>query len=246
MKTIGIIPSRLQSSRLPEKALADIGGLPMVVHVFKRARMAKSLDEVYVATDSQQIFNVVTEHGGKAVMTSDKHKTGTDRIAEVAAGLDAEIIVNIQGDEPLLDPAHIDQVVAPLQKEKEVMIAVLVTPYTKKNSASDIKAVLDLQDNILYCSRHDLPSDARTPVEVMWKMAFIVPFRRSFLLQYAAWAQTPLERIEFNEYLRVLEHGHKIRAVKVDQARISVDTPEDLAEIRRLFEHDALKEKYMK
>ncbi len=245
MKAVGIIPSRLKSSRLPNKALIDIGGLPMVVHVFKRAQLASLLDDVFVATDSSQIYDVVVNHGGKAIMTSASHQTGTDRIAEAAKNIDADIVVNIQGDEPLLYPEHIDKALEPLIEDESVQVSVLVTPYKKRNSPADLKAVLDLNDNILYCSRNDLPSDARTPIDTMWKMSFIVPFRKNFLLKYASWPQTPLEEVEFNEYLRILEHGYKIRAVKVDGAHISVDIPEDLVEVRRLMEADRVKYRYI-
>ena len=245
MKIIGVIPSRLQSSRLSQKPLVDIEGLPMVVHVLKRAQLSRTLDEVYVATDSEEIYELIEAHNGKAMMTSSQHRTGSDRIAEAAGKIEADIIVNIQGDEPLLEPGHIDRVVEPFKKDPDLQIAVVVTPYTKKNSPSVIKAVLDLNDHILYCSRDDLPSAARCPVETMWKMSFIVPFRKDFLLKYAAWEQTPLEKIEFNEYLRVLEHGYKIKAVRVAHAEISVDTPEDLAIVREKMKADPIRQKYM-
>ncbi len=244
MSVVGIIPSRLASSRLPQKALIDIEGLPMVVHVFKRAQMAKSLDRVIVATDSQEIFDVVTAHGGEAKMTSSDHQTGTDRIAEVAARLDAEIIVNIQGDEPLLNPDHIDAAVQPLLDDKTVNVSVLVTPYNCKNHPSDIKAVLSLNNDILYCSRTDLPSDSRTEVNTMWKICFMVPFRREFLLKYASLKQTPLEKIEFNEYLRILENGYRMRAVPVENAVISVDNQEDLEVVRELMKKDPIISRY--
>jgi len=246
MKVVGIIPARLQSSRLPEKAIVDIEGLPMVVHTFKRAQLSSILDEVYVATDSQEIYDIVESHGGKAIMTSVDHQTGSDRLAEAAQTIEADIIVNIQGDEPLLDPEHIDKVVEPLLEDEELQIAVLVTPYKEKNSGADIKAVLDLNGNILYCSRTDLPSDARTDVDVMWRMSFIVPFRKDFHLKYTSWDPTPLEKIEYNEYLRVLEHGYSIRAVPVDNACISVDTPEDLIKVREIMKTDKIKKKYIK
>jgi 3-deoxy-manno-octulosonate cytidylyltransferase (CMP-KDO synthetase) len=244
MKIVGIIPSRLTSSRLPEKALIDIHGLPMVVHVLKRAQMAPTLDRVIVATDSDRIRKTVLAHGGEAIITSTDHQTGTDRIAEVVRNLEADIVVNIQGDEPLLNPAHIDAAVQPLIEDDQVNVAVLVTPYHKKKSPSDIKAVLDLKGDILYCSRTDLPSDARREPTRMWKMCFIVPFRRDFLLRYAALEQTPLEKIEYNEYLRILEHGHRIRTVPVEHADISVDTTEDLKEVRQLMKNDQLRQKY--
>lgn len=244
MKVIGMIPARLQSSRLPEKALIDICGLPMVVHTCKRAQMAKSLDDVYLVTDSDRIKAVGEKYGIKVIMTGTHHRTGSDRLAEACQYVDCDIIVNVQGDEPLVNPAHIDAIVRPLIEDPAVKISVGVTPYSKKNSPSDIKAVLDLEDNILYCSRTDLPSDARSPVPVMWKMCFIVPFRKEFLLQYASWEPTPLETIEFNEYLRVLEHGFKIRAVKIEGAKISVDTPEDLEIVRSLMKEDKLRPVY--
>ncbi|MBT7290304.1 MAG: 3-deoxy-manno-octulosonate cytidylyltransferase, partial [Chloroflexi bacterium] len=202
-------------------------------------------DEVYVATDNELIRQTVESYGGKVIMTGTRHQTGSDRIAEACRSIECDIVVNIQGDEPLVDPDHIDAIVMPLVKDPDIQISVGVTPYHKKNSASDIKAVLDLNDFILYCSRTDLPSDARTPVTEMLKMCFVVPFRKEFLLKYTSWEPTPLETIEYNEYLRVLEHGVKIKAVRIDDARISVDTPDDLKEVRRLMQKDHLKQKYI-
>lgn len=145
----------------------------------------------------------------------------------------------------MVDPEHIDAIVTPLLNEPACQIAVGVTPFTKKNSFSDIKAVLDLRGDIMYCSRNDLPSDSRTPVNEMLKMCFIVPFRKEFLLRYAAWAPTPLETIEYNEYLRILEHGVKMRAVRVGDAKISVDTPADLEEVLQLIQADQIRFRYM-
>ena len=245
MKVVGMIPARLQSSRLPEKALISIAGPPMVIHTCKRAQLAKSLNEVYLVTDSEVIKQAGESYGIKVIMTGTHHQTGSDRLAEACQCVDCDIVVNIQGDEPLVNPDHIDAIVEPLLHDPSLQIAVGVTPYKKKNSASDIKAVLDLDGNIMYCSRTDLPSDARTTVEELLKMVFIVPFRKNFLLRYTSWDPTPLEQIEYNEYLRVLEHGVKIRAVKVDGAKISVDTPEDLEEVRQLMLEDKLRFKYM-
>jgi len=245
MKVVGMIPARLQSSRLPEKALIDIEGLPMVIHTCKRAQLAKSLDEVYLVTDNEKIRQAGESNSIRVIMTGTHHKSGSDRLAEACTYVDCGIVVNVQGDEPLVDPEHIDAIVEPLLNDSEVMISVGVTPYSKKNSLSDIKAVLDLDGNIMYCSRTDLPSDARTPVEKMLKMCFIVPFRKEFLLQYSKWEPTPLETIEYNEYLRVLEHGVKMRAVMIDGAKISVDTGEDLAIVRELMKHDTIKQRYM-
>ena len=244
IRVVGMLPARLRSSRLPEKALVDIDGLPMFVHTCKRAQLAESLDDVYLATDSEKIKEIAETYDIKVVMTGPHHKTGSDRLAEACQGVDCEIVVNIQADEPLVRPEHIDSIVKPLLEDKTLQIAVGITPYTKKGSDSDIKAVLDLEDNIMYCSRNNLPSDVRTTVDVMLKMCFIVPFRKEFLIQFASWTSTPLETIEYNEYLRVLEHGVKIRAVRIGNAKISVDTPDDLEEVRRLMKSDDLKAKY--
>ena len=245
MRVVGMLPARLRSSRLPEKALVDIEGLPMFVHTCKRAQLAKSLDDVYLATDSEKIKNIAESYDIKVLMTGSHHKTGSDRLAEACQYVNCEIVVNIQADEPLVKPEHIDSIVKPLLEDRNLQISVGVTPYTKKGSDSDIKAVLDLENNIMYCSRNDLPSDVRTAVEVMLKMCFIVPFRKEFLIQYASWPSTPLENVEYNEYLRVLEHGVKIRAVKIEDAKISVDTPDDLEEVRRLMKSDEIKTRYI-
>ena len=245
IRVVGMLPARLRSSRLPEKALVDIEGLPMFVHTCKRVQLAESLDDVYLATDSEKIKEIAETYDIKVVMTGPHHKTGSDRLAEACQGVDCEIVVNVQADEPLVKPEHIDAIVKPLLEDRELQISVGVTPYKNKENDSDIKAVLDLEDNIMYCSRNDLPSDVRTTVDVMLKMCFIVPFRKEFLIKFASWPSTPLENIEYNEYLRVLEHGVKIRAVKIEDAKISVDTPDDLEEVRRLMKTDDLKAEYI-
>ena len=246
MKVVGIIPARLKSTRLADKALIDIEGLPMVVHVLKRAELSSALDQVYVATDSVEIRAAVESNGGRVIWTSSHHQTGTDRIAEAAKDMNAQVIVNVQGDEPLLDPEHISQVVQPLLDDPDLQVSALVTPYSVKNSPSDIKAVLDIHNNIMYCSRADIPGDARRPVETMWKMSFIIPMRKEFLLQFTAWGPSPNEKIEFIEHLRIVEHGVKFRAVPVDCAHISVDTPEDLDKVRELMKEDVIKNRYLK
>ena len=227
-KVVAIIPSRLESSRLPRKALVDILGMPMIVHVFKRCLFAKKLDEVYVATDSIEIKEVVESFGGRVIMTSSEHQTGTDRIAEAAQTIEADIIVNVQGDEALVNPQYIDKVVSALQESPQTNVAILVNPFNKRNSPSDIKVVLNENNEIMYLSRADIPSDARVENPTLLKAYHIVPFRKDFLLQYSKWGKSKLEQIEFNEYLRILEKGYTIKAVHVDSDSISVDTAEDL------------------
>lgn len=243
-KVVALIPARLESSRLPRKALVDIQGLPMIVHVLKRCQRAKSLDEVVVATDSPEIRTAVERAGGRVIMTRSDHQTGSDRIAEAAAGLDCAIVVNIQGDEALVKPEHVDAAVRGLQADPEAGIALLVNPFRKYASPSDIKVVLDERGYVMYLSRADIPSGARTPEPPMLKAYHVVPFRKAFLLEYASWPKGRLEQIEFNEYLRILEKGRRIRAVQVDSSAVSVDTPADLEFVRAAMAEDALFKDY--
>lgn len=237
-KAIAILPARLESSRLPRKALKDICGLPMIVHVFKRCLLSKKLDEVYVATDSFEIKEVVEKYGGKVIMTSSKHETGTDRIAEAALELDAEIIVNIQGDEALVDPKYIDRVTNELIENPDINVGILVNSFSKKDSPSDIKVVLNKNNDVMYLSRSDIPSGSRQNNPPMLKAYHIVPFRKKFLLEYAQMNRGSLEKIEFNEYVRILENGERIRAVYVESDAVSVDTPEDLQYVREVMPYD--------
>ena len=232
MKTVGIIPTRLESSRLPRKALLDICGLPMIVHVLKRTSFSKLLDDVYVATDSNEISDIVQENNGKVIMTGQHHNNGTERIAEAAEKIDAEIVVNIQGDEALVNPNHIDQAVKILLDDEKVNVGLLVNKYYKKGIHSDIKAVLDNDNNVLYLSRNDIPSVSRKKDFPKLKAYHIVPFRKEFLIKYSKWEKSYLEKIEFNEYLRILERGYKIKAKEVESDAISVDTSSDLEYVR--------------
>jgi len=237
-KVIAILPARLESSRLPRKALKDICGLPMIVHVFKRCLLSKKLDEVYVATDSFEIKEVVEKYGGKVIMTSSKHETGTDRIAEAALELDAEIIVNIQGDEALVNPKYIDRVTNELIENPDINVGILVNSFSTKDSPSDIKVVLNKNNDVMYLSRSDIPSGSRLNNPPMLKAYHIVPFRKKFLLEYAQMDRGSLEKIEFNEYVRILENGERIRAVYVESDAVSVDTPENLQYVREVMPHD--------
>ncbi len=231
-KSVAIIPARLESSRLPRKALAEICGMPMIVHVYKRCLLAETLDDVYVATDSKEIKDNVERHGGKVIMTSPDHQTGTDRLAEAARYLDAEIIVNVQGDEALVNPQFIDKVVNTMWDNPDINVGILVNPYSKRNSPSDIKVILNNHNDVMYFSRADIPSSARFENPPMLKAYHIVPFRKEFLLQYAQWDKGVLEQIEFHELLRILERGYRIRAVHVESDAISVDTASDLEYVR--------------
>jgi len=246
MNAVGIIPVRLESSRLPNKAILDIGGLPMFVHTCKRALLTKTLDEVFLATDNTKIAEIANKHNIKVIMTDTTHKNSTERIAEACETIDCDIIVNIQGDEPLLYPDHVDKIVAPMLTDSKVQVSIGITRFSKKDSTSDIKAVLDLNGDILYCSRNDIPCHYNENIPEYWKLVFIVPHRKKWIQKYLVWKPTPLEVLENNHFLRLIEHGVKIKAVGVNDAKISVDTQEDLNEVRALMEIDKLKNNYLK
>jgi 3-deoxy-manno-octulosonate cytidylyltransferase (CMP-KDO synthetase) len=212
----------------------------MILHVLHRAKLSDALNEVYVATDSDEIRCVVESHGGKVIMTSAEHQTGSDRLAEAVQDIPCDIVVNIQGDEALLDPAHVSAAVSALLGAPECQAGLLVTPFARTHSPSDIKVVLNCRDEVMYLSRQDIPSDARTPGREMLKAYHVVPFRRAFLLEYTRLPKTPLETIEFNEYLRILEHGHRIKAARVVSECISVDTPADLDIVRGRMPSDPI------
>jgi 3-deoxy-manno-octulosonate cytidylyltransferase (CMP-KDO synthetase) len=243
MRIVGMIPVRMESTRLPRKAVRDICGLPMIVHTLKRTMLAKELDDVYVVTDSVEIKELIESHGGKVIMTSSHHQTGSDRLAEACQNIEANIVVNIQGDEALVNPKHIDQSIQGLINS-DAQVSILLTEYSKRDSAGDIKAVVNLKNEIMYLSRDDLPSNARTEVFSMLKAYHVVSFRKDFLIKYASLEQTPLEKIEYNEYLRILENGYKIQGVMVDSDSVSVDTKDDLDYVTEKMKNDKIYQKY--
>lgn len=234
MKAIGIIPARYASSRLPGKPLVDIAGHTMIEHVYRRTEQAASLDRVLVATDDARIFEAVRAFGGQVVMTSPDHPSGTDRIAEAAWHLDAEIVVNVQGDEPLLDPAEIDAVVRPLRADPALVMSTLATPLADPSDPNVVKVVFDRDGRALYFSRWPIPY-YRTGEGEHFKHIGLYGYRKEFLLRYASLEPTPLERAEALEQLRVLEHGYAIHVSISEHDAISVDTPEDLERVRQLF-----------
>lgn len=244
MNAIGIIPVRLESTRLPQKAILDICGLPMFVHTYKRAKLTKTLDQIYLATDSKIIENIAKRHNIKTIMTSKKHKNSSERIAEACKNLNYDIIVNIQGDEPLLQPAHVDKIVEPILKDSSIKVSIGITKFKKKASPSDLKAVIDLDHNLLYSSRNDIPFNYKSDFNFFWKLVFIVPHRKKYIMKYLEWEPSPLEIIEDNHFLRILENGIKIKCIEVESAEISVDTKEDLEEVRLLMAKDNIIKQY--
>ena len=239
LRIVAIIPARYDSSRFPGKALADLCGRPMIAHVYERARMARGVTDVIVATDDPRIADAVAAFGGTVRMTGAAHRTGTDRIAEVARELDCDIIVNPQGDEPLLDPRMIEDVIRPLIDDPSVSMTTLRRPITDPADYSNphvVKVTVDARGDALYFSRAGIPAagapGAGPGLPPSHAHVGLYAFRREFLLHYAALPQTPLERVESLEQLRALEHGYRIRTVATPHATVGVDTPEDLERAR--------------
>ncbi|MCI6159519.1 MAG: 3-deoxy-manno-octulosonate cytidylyltransferase [Selenomonadaceae bacterium] len=239
MKVLCVIPARYASTRLPGKPLKDIAGKPMVVRVYERASKAKRVSETLVATDDQRIYDAVLAHGGKAQMTRADHPTGTDRLAEVVASRpDADLIVNVQGDEPLIDPGLIDQLAVCFEQDSDLQMATVKTEISdaaEQKNPNNVKVVTDQDGYALYFSRSLLPYPRHdgTPV---YKHIGIYAYRRDFLLQYAKMPETPLEHAESLEQLRALENGYRIKVVETSSKFVGVDTEEDLEKVRAIYE----------
>jgi 3-deoxy-manno-octulosonate cytidylyltransferase (CMP-KDO synthetase) len=235
MKAVGIIPARFASTRLPGKPLADLGGKPVIQHTYERASQA--LDLVIVATDDHRILDAVAGFGGRGQMTRPDHACGSERVAEVAAGLQVDVVVNIQGDEPFIEPGMIRQALAPFMQEPSVVVTTLSRVIVDEEvlaSPGTVKVVSDCQGNALYFSRSLVPHP-RHPECCTWREHVgLYAYRRAFLLQFVQWAATPLEQAESLEQLRILENGYPIRVVETDLGAGApcIDTPEDLARAR--------------
>jgi 3-deoxy-manno-octulosonate cytidylyltransferase (CMP-KDO synthetase) len=234
---IAVIPARYDSSRLPGKALAEIGGVPMIVRVWRQVRQARSLDRVIVATDDARIAHAVRAAGGEAEMTASSHQSGTDRIAEVAGRIEAEIYLNVQGDQPFIAPTDLDALVAPMREEPALAMATLATPITDREewyNPNKVKVVCDARGDAIYFSRSPIPfaRDGGVPT-VARRHIGVYGYRRDFLLRFAALEPGVLEHIEKLEQLRALERGYRIRVVASLAPSLEVDTPEDLVRAKR-------------
>ena len=241
MKIVGIIPARYGSTRLAGKPLKDICGKPMIQHVYEAAQGARFLDEVYVATDDQRIVDAVAHFGGNVCMTSPDHKTGTDRIAEVAATLAADIVVNLQGDEPLVNPAMIDEVIQPFIDEPELPMSTLCVPILDEAALDDpnvVKVVFDQRGNALYFSRSLIPYPRKRENFTAYEHLGLYAYRKDFLMTYIRLPQSRLEINESLEQLRVLEAGYRLKVVVSAHpyAGVSVDTQEDLERVRQIVQ----------
>lgn len=248
VRVLGVVPARYASTRYPAKIIAPLLGKPLVMHAYERARRATLLDEVLIATDDPRVVDAVRPFGANVAMTHPHHPSGTDRIAEVAATSSAEIFVNIQGDEALIDPKTIDDAVRPLLDDPNLMMSTArrrITELERVRDPNVVKVVCDIEGNALYFSRSPIPyirdaADAEAATQVYWQHIGLYVYRRSFLLQYARLAQTPLEKLEKLEQLRVLENGFRIRVIDTEYEAIGVDVPEDLEKVRRILEEQSL------
>ncbi len=240
MQVIAVIPARYASTRFPAKPLADIHGKPMLQHVYERSMKATLVDDVIVATDDERIFNAARAFGARVVMTSTKHETGTDRLAEVAETLDsAELIVNVQGDEPMIEPAMIDAAVAPLLAQPDINMGTLMATIDNQADFANpnvVKVVTDKCGSALYFSRAPIPYTRDLEIEQEQVYGFkhigLYVYRRDFLLRYPHLQPTVLERTEKLEQLRVLEHGYRIHVALTEHQSMGVDTPEDLEKVK--------------
>lgn len=244
-KIIALIPARMGSSRFPGKPMALLLGKPMIGHVYERVALSPYLTLTAVATCDEEIFDYIESIGGTAVMTNDKHERASDRCAEALEKLEEmnntkyDIIVMVQGDEPMTHPDMIAEAVQPLLDDEEVQVVNLLGEIKDKDEFEDrncIKVVCDLQLNALYFSREPIPTAVKVPNIPMYKQVCIIPFRRDFLIAYNRMTPTPLEVVESVDMMRILEHGMKVKMAPTKYSTHAVDTPEDLKKVEKLIQ----------
>lgn len=235
-RVIGIIPARYASTRMPGKPLALICGKSMIQRVYEQSVRSETLDGIYVATDDDRIAQEVERFQGKVVMTSPDHPSGTDRLAEAVGSIEGDIVVNIQGDQPFMDPVMIDEAVAPMIEDDSLEMATLIHPISRPEDLADpgvVKCVADLKGDALYFSRSLIPAPHNDVPHQVYEHVGLYVYRRDFLLKLAGLEPTLLEQIEGLEQLRVLEHGYRLRLAEThcednELSGFSIDTPADL------------------
>lgn len=235
MKFLGVIPARYESTRLPKKPLKDICGHSMIEWVYKRA-MKSNLDEVIIATDSQEVFDEVKRFGGEVILTDKNHLNGTSRIAEVCEKItDYDVIINVQGDEPLIEPDMINSLIDVFKKEESLKMATLKHKLHKKEDIENpnfVKVITDRDDYAIYFSRSVIPYPRNENLDIYFKHVGIYGYKREFVLEYSKMESTPLENSESLEQLRILENGYKIKVLETPFEIIGVDTKEELEKVR--------------
>jgi 3-deoxy-manno-octulosonate cytidylyltransferase (CMP-KDO synthetase) len=230
MKTIGVIPARFASTRFPAKVLANIAGKPLIRHVWEKAVLCKELDEVLIACDHQEVFKAAQDFKARVVMTDPRHPSGSDRIAEAVKDLNVDIVVNIQGDEPFVDPRTIDALAVLLKNDTNILMGTVIRPIADKADLQDpnvVKCVVDLEGYALYFSRAPIPG---------FKHLGLYAYRKDFLMEFTHWPKGKLESIEQLEQLRALERGVKIKTTVSTYESIAVDVPQDLQKAQAWFD----------
>lgn len=248
MKVAAVIPARMGSTRYPGKPLCDIYGMTMIEHVYRRTRMSERVDEMYIATPDAEIRDEAESFGGDVIMTG-QHPRATDRVAEAAESLDADVVVVMQGDEPLVYPDMIDAAIEPVIEEENVRVTNLAKPIPNEAEYGDpnnVKVVVDGDWNALYFSRAPIPylHDLEFSEAPVYHQVCVIPFEREHLFEFISMDETALERTESVDMLRLLENGHDVRLVETERQTYPVDTPADHDKVNKMMDNDELFEKY--
>jgi len=250
MKTIAVLPARMGSSRFPGKPLAKICGITMIEHVYRRVAMAQGLDQVIVATCDNEIMEAVEAFGGRAEMTSSGHQRASDRVAEVATRIEADVFLMVQGDEPMVTPKMCEQAIAPMRKDSTIGCVNLIKRIDTNAEFVDpntIKVIKDGSGNALYFSREPIPTARLSGFEKIqaYKQVCIIPFKKEVLLRYFKLSPTPAEKAESIDMMRFLENGMPVRLVETEEMSHAVDTPADLRRVEEMMRNDPLTKGYL-
>lgn len=251
MKRICVIPARMASTRFPNKPLFKIHGLTMIEHIYQRCKLAKEIDDVYVATCDKEIFDQITSVGGKAIMTANTHERCTDRVEEAITKLpyvlaDQDIVLMVQGDEILITPEMLDEMIRKISSSEAPVINLVSQVQDLKYfpDVNAVKIVSNLNDEALYLSRSAIPSPSRHPVKVVWQQTGVIGFRTAFLKKFSQLEATPLEKIESVDMLRVLEHGYKLKLHKTTTGLVGVDNLSDAQDVEKILQTDETMKRY--
>ena len=244
MKIIGLIPTRLNSTRLHKKALMNIDGLPMIIHTMKRTQLCKDLNEVIVCTDSIEIKDVVENYGGRALITKKNHKTGTDRISEIAKKINFDLAIDIQGDFPMLDPSNITKLIKFHKKNKNFDIVVPSSPLDNAKPDSIVKVIMSEKKKVLYLTRAKAPYVYSSKPKFFYKHMSIISFKRNALINFNKLKQTKFEKIEGIELLRAIENNYEVGSFLINKDIFSVDVKKDVLRAIDLMPNDPIRKKY--
>lgn len=241
MKIISMIPARYQASRFPAKLMQDLGGKPVILRTYEAAVATKLFDEVYVVTDSEEIFGLIKNSGGKVLMSQEEHESGSDRIAEAVSNMDVDVVINVQGDEPFTDKESLSKLVEVFKKDdsNEIDLASLMTPikdWDEISNPNTVKVIVDNRNFALYFSRSPIPFPRNKEVHtIYYKHKGVYAFRKRALMDFKRLPMLPLEETEKIEAIRFLEYGRKIKMVETHVTGIEIDTPEDLEKARQVW-----------